>query len=129
MISLYVSSTLRDADRTRLQGPQAGGRAMGRGGGSTSTSRAGDSMVAPILLCALAACATPRHWTRANTTEAEFHRDSFECAKESPGFKFRAWPKMTAGGGSTVDKDIYRSCMRARGYEFVEGRPWIGHRD
>jgi hypothetical protein len=82
------------------------------------------------VLCALAACATPaRHWTRPGTTEAEFHRDSFDCAKQSQRFELRTWPRMTAGGGTTTDKALYQSCMRGRGYELVEGGPWIGHRD
>ena len=78
----------------------------------------------------LFACATPaRHWTRPETTAAEFERDSFDCAKQSPGLKVRTWPRMTAGIESSVDKDLYRNCMRARGYQFVEGGPWEGHRD
>jgi hypothetical protein len=60
-----------------------------------------------LLLCAaLAACSAPRHWSRAGTTEAEFNRDSHECARESPGFKIKTWPAMTAGASSTVDKDL-----------------------
>ena len=36
-----------------------------------------------LLVCAaLAACSAPRHWSRAETTEAEFNRDSYECARE-----------------------------------------------
>jgi hypothetical protein len=70
-----------------------------------------------------------RHWSRAATTEVEFHRDSFECGKQSQGFEVKTWPRMTAGGRTTIDKGLYRSCMRGRGYELVEGGSWIGHRD
>jgi len=40
--------------------------------------------------------------------------------------------RRSAGGpryGLEVEKDLYRACMKARRYSFVEGGDWVGLRD
>jgi hypothetical protein len=76
-------------------------------------------------LLTVAGCATTeRGWTRPNTTEAEFNRDSYECAREAVEWSVTA-PRIE----TKVNKDLYRACMRARGYQLVEGGAWRGFRD
>jgi hypothetical protein len=89
--------------------------------------------LAGILICSvglLSGCAS-KHWSKAGATEAEFNQDSYACAQQHGRDTFQ-WRPPIAGGpryGPEVDKDLYRSCMKARGYSFVEGGNWIGIRD
>jgi hypothetical protein len=81
-----------------------------------------------IALVMLGACASKLGWTKAGAVETDFNRDSYECAREA------TYTRVRAGGGflgeeRTVGKDLYRACMRARGYELVEGGQWHGFRD
>lgn len=79
----------------------------------------------------LAACGTTKHWTKPGATAEDFNRDSYACAKETSRDTFR-WRAPIVGGpkyGPEVDKDMYRACLRARGYERVEGGQWEGFRD
>jgi hypothetical protein len=50
-------------------------------------------------------CASTKHWSKPGVTQAEFARDSFECATKSPG------------KDGSVSKDVYRACMQMFGYE------------
>jgi hypothetical protein len=79
-----------------------------------------------------AACASPQGWVRAGATEADFNRDSYECAREATFATRRA--DTTRGSGSLRDEpataqDLYRACMRARSYQLVDGGRWWGFRD
>lgn len=85
-----------------------------------------------ILALASWGCATGRGWMKAGATEAAFDRDSYECAREATYTSRRA--ELADGTGpfreeAKTDKDLYRACMRARGYQFVEGGQWRGFRD
>jgi hypothetical protein len=88
----------------------------------------GDRLVrGALVLLAVAGCATTeRGWTRPNTTEAEFNRDSYACAKETTSDTVRFKPFRGYHLAPEVDKDLYRACMRARGYQLVEGGAWRG---
>lgn len=80
---------------------------------------------------ALAGCGSTLHWTKPGVTEAEFNRDSLECAKESRSETFQ-WKPPIAGGpryGPELDKDMYRACMRARSYSRNDPNGWRGFRD
>ena len=89
-------------------------------------------LVAALLL--VTACAGPRHhWMRPATTAQQFSRDSYECAHQARQSVFRAGPPGFMYGGSaesrTVNKDLYRTCLQARGYERIEGGTFVGLRD
>jgi hypothetical protein len=95
---------------------------------------AGSSTIALVALAMVGAvaCASPRGWVRAGATEADFNRDSYECVREATFARRRA----AIAGGSGVsseeaktNKDPYRACMRARGYQLVEGGEWRGFHD
>jgi hypothetical protein len=82
----------------------------------------------PILLAANAGCAD-KHWTKAGATEADFNRDSYECARESAGWETTFDPFAGYSYGVRVNKDLYRPCMANRGYSRTEGGKWVGPRD
>ncbi len=67
-------------------------------------------------LVLLAACSgPPLPWTKPGGTAQDAARDRYECEKENarPTFRFGA----LGGYRTEVDKDLYRSCMRARGWQ------------
>jgi hypothetical protein len=85
-----------------------------------------------IAMVGAVACASPRGWVRAGETEADFNRNSYECAREATFASRRA--AITEGSGflgeeAKTSKDLYRTCMRARGYQLVQGGEWRGFRD
>lgn len=84
-------------------------------------------ILAGVALVVFGACASPRGWAKAGAVEADFNRDSYECAREA------TYSRARAGAGSfredAAGRDLYRACMRARGYELVEGGRWQGFRD
>jgi hypothetical protein len=82
----------------------------------------------PIVLAAIGGCAE-KHWTKAGATEADFNRDSYECAKESVNWETNFDPFAGYSYGMRVNKDLYRLCMSNRGYSRVEGGKWVGPRD
>jgi len=69
----------------------------------------------------VAAC-SDKHWTKAGATVEDFNRDNHECALEAQRGVF-------SYKGTPVNKRTYRNCMRARGYQLVEGGQWVGLRD
>ena len=73
------------------------------------------------MLVALTGCAA-KHWTKAGATEADFQRDSYQCALE-------AKQQVTREDREAINKDLYRACMGVRGYRRVEGGTWEGFRD
>ncbi len=77
--------------------------------------------LALFLLTALAAggCAAGR-WTKPGATVEDFNRGSHACGLEAQRGVFARIP---------VNKRLYQTCMRARGYELVPGGQWVGLRD
>jgi len=73
-----------------------------------------------ILTAVGAAGCAERHWTKTGATVEDFNRDSHACGLEA---------QRGVYAGIPVNKFAYRSCMRARGYQFVEGGQWVGLRD
>lgn len=77
--------------------------------------------VALAMLTAIGAVAcSGRHWTKPGATVEDFNRDSHACGLEAQRGVFSGLPVRT---------QTYRSCMRARGYQLVEGGPWVGLKD
>lgn len=74
-------------------------------------------------------CGSPTaHWTKAGVTVADFERDSYECARQA------TFTSRRAGGGvyreeTQVNIDLYRGCLRARGYSRNDPNGWEGFRD
>jgi hypothetical protein len=74
-------------------------------------------MRAPVLAIAAAmlcttGCGTLAYWTKPGATDADFYRDTRECAES-------ATPRREATPGVEkihVNKDLYRACMMERGY-------------
>jgi hypothetical protein len=87
---------------------------------------------ATLLALLLTACGGPTlHWTKAGASRADFDRDSYECAREHSRDSFE-WRPPIAGGpryGPQINKELYRACLTARGYQRVEGGEWVGLRD
>ena len=63
---------------------------------------------AAILVTLLGGC-TAFYWSKAGATPEQFTSDSQECAKE-------AGPTPTAGSYGVIIQDVYRGCLKARGY-------------
>lgn len=86
-----------------------------------------------FTLLVFAACGgTTKGWTRPQTTTQQFETDSYRCSHEARQsvWKFgRALPRESSTEKQTVNKDLYRSCMRANGYQLVDGEEWEGFRD
>jgi hypothetical protein len=80
-----------------------------------------------VALLIFGACASSRGWTKAGAVETDFNRDSYECAREATYSRARAGAGMFRE--DAAGRDLYRACMRARGYELVEGGRWRGFRD
>ena len=88
-----------------------------------------------LALLSLAGCAT-KHWTKPGVTAQDFHRDSFECAQQTlhstetsmaPSFWF--WSGGSTSSETKVSKELYRTCLQAKGYQLVQGGQWEGLRD
>lgn len=73
-----------------------------------------------ILTAILVTGCAERHWTKPGATREDFNRDSSACAREA---------RRSVYIGTPVNKRLYRGCMRARGYQQVEGGEWVGARD
>ena len=67
--------------------------------------------VFPILVTALAGC--KHYWGKPGGTAEQFETDSRECLKESS-----PTPQMVAYGARS--EQIYRGCLRARGWTRAE---------
>jgi hypothetical protein len=90
------------------------------------------SIAALVLVVSGSGCTTERGWTKAGAVEADFNRDSYECAREATSASRRAAIVDGSGlirGEVKSDKDLYRACMRARGYQLIDGGHWRGFRD
>ena len=52
------------------------------------------------------------YWTRADTVDAQFHTDSYVCAKDSsPG------PGTAVKDVRKLNHQLYKACLNARGYQ------------
>ena len=77
--------------------------------------------LALVILTAIgAAGCAEKHWTKPGATVEDFNRDSYACGQEAQRGVYVGVP---------INKRLYRSCMVARGYQLVEGGPWVGLRD
>ena len=75
--------------------------------------------LAILTIIGAAGCAE-KHWTKPDATAEDFNRDSHACGQEAQRGVYI---------GTPVNKRVYRSCMRARGYQLVDGGQWVGLRD
>jgi hypothetical protein len=85
-----------------------------------------------VLVVSGSGCTTERGWAKAGAAEADFNRDSYECVREATFASRRVAIVDGAGairGEAKSDKDLYRACMRARGYQLIDGGHWRGFRD
>ena len=81
------------------------------------------SYLALAILTAIAgAGCAEKHWSKPGATVEDFNRDNHACALEAQRgvYSYQSTP---------VNKRPYRNCMRARGYQLVEGGEWVGLRD
>jgi hypothetical protein len=89
-------------------------------------------IAALVLVVFGSGCTTELGWAKAGAAEADFNRDSYECAREATVASRRAAIVDGPGavrGEAKSDKDLYRACMRARGYQLIDGGHWRGFRD
>ena len=93
---------------------------------TTMTAR----MVALAAVFLLAGCGAKHSWIKAGATDEQFERDSYECAAQSTYTSRRAG--LGGGGGfyregTAVNEDLYRACLRSRGYtRQTEQQGWRG---
>ena len=67
-----------------------------------------------VLTLALAACGVPE-MVKPGTPHQESAKDEFECLHASQGTE--SWSLFGLGSSQVShDRDVYRSCMEARGY-------------
>ncbi len=66
------------------------------------------AMTAALVLGSLSGC-VGYYWSKPGSTEAEFARDSIECAKESA-------PSAPAAANGLINERVYRGCLTMRGY-------------
>lgn len=87
------------------------------------------------LLAALVGGCAPTVWTKPGATEAEFHRDSYQCRQEnthtavigygsgygsvSGGTGYGEW-SASQGTTRVTDWVMYARCMQARGWQQVK---------
>jgi hypothetical protein len=85
-----------------------------------------------VLLCTvglLSGCAS-KHWAKTGVTAEDFGRDSYQCAQEARmGFVWGGSAFGPSRDERMVNRDLYRGCVQARGYQHVEGGEWVGFRD
>ena len=83
------------------------------------------------LLLLLTGCGSSKQWAKPGATADDFHRDSYACANESrqSWFEFRRVPFGPSSDEKGINKELYRACLQARGYQRVEGGEWKGLRD
>jgi hypothetical protein len=89
------------------------------------------SIAALVFVVAGSGCTTERGWAKAGAAEADFNRDSYECAREAT-FASRRTDVDGSGavrGEVKSAKDLYRACMRARGYQLLDRGHWRGFHD
>lgn len=78
------------------------------------------ALLALILLTA--GCTIPTTWDKEGGTQAQFNVDEYECQQASYGYGGvsgygTVYRGAAIGGlGRTQNGQIYRSCMRAKGY-------------
>jgi len=86
-----------------------------------------------IALALLAAGCTSTHWSKPGGTLEAFNRDSYACANEArqAWFEFRRGPLAFGPSGDEkgINKNMYRLCLQARGYERSDSGTWVGVRD
>lgn len=83
--------------------------------GSASIRRTmGRTLAGLVLASGLGGCAQ-YHWSKDNTLEPEFHQESLACARE-------AAPTPTAASQGVINDQMYRACLRARGW--VREKQW-----
>jgi hypothetical protein len=63
---------------------------------------------AALAAVSLSGC-TAFYWSRPGSTPDQFTKDNQECAKE-------AAPTPSAVGYGIIIQDVYRACLKARGY-------------
>jgi len=71
-------------------------------------------IIASILL---AACQT--QWSKAGASQQDFAQDKYQCLQESQQASSSAYINPYYGaakGGSVTNRNLYNSCMEARGY-------------
>lgn len=86
----------------------------------------------PVVIVMCAGCGPTLHWTKSGATAVDFNRDSYECATQTTYTERRAGLGGGSGfyrEGTTVNKDLYRACMIARGYSRNDPDGWQGLRD
>ena len=71
-------------------------------------------IIVALALAGLAGCAR-YYWSKAGSTEEQFHKDSQECARE-------AGPTPAAAAAGVVIDQLYRACLQSRGY--VREKEW-----
>jgi hypothetical protein len=78
----------------------------------TSGTRSGRAIVstvgASLVVLSLSGC-TAFYWSKAGSTPEQFAKDNQECAKE-------AAPTPAAVGYGVMVQDVYRGCLKQRGY-------------
>jgi len=73
------------------------------------------ALVALLLVlpsCAASGAKRPE-WTKTGTDTQELNQDRYQCERENMRTVY--WPAWEAGA-RRVDRDLFRSCMRARGW-------------
>ena len=86
----------------------------------------------PAVVVMFAGCRSTLHWSKSGGTAPDFNRDSYECATQTTQTERRAGLGGGSGfyrEGTTVNKDLYRACMTARGYSRNDPKGWQGLRD
>lgn len=81
----------------------------------------GTRFLLSLLLASLAVsgCASAAYWHKPGATSADVVGDNDACRQESRRTR-RVWiPRAGAVTRVTVDYDRYRTCMEAKGYEWV----------
>jgi uncharacterized lipoprotein len=75
-------------------------------------------ILAVCLVLSLAACGSTR-WYKDNTSDQQFYQDEYACTQEAqqPTSNAQVNPYGgTSQSGMTLNHQIYKSCMYARGY-------------
>jgi len=73
-------------------------------------------IVVVLIVAGLFTGGCTKHWSKPSGTYEQFTKDSYDCAQK------HTWE-------GDLKKDMYRACLKERGYLFVISGDWEGVRD
>jgi hypothetical protein len=71
-----------------------------------------------VVVLLLAGCGPSARWVKLAGSDAEFNQDNYDCALQSSGAYTTGG--LPPGGKIKINENLYRACLRAKGYSKVK---------